>query len=147
MAESSPALCSTSTLCPAVTNAWTPAGVMPTRLSWSLTSFGTPITMPQPYQSAMGLSVSPEGSNYEPRAGNHTSLTIGIDLHSGNHSPHGFERLSGTLFAHPQHAVAVQPFLQRPSDRPWHGQYTGVRERQGHHRQRALDYCGEYADE
>src|SRR5580698_566367 len=43
MAESAPALCSTRTLCPASTSAFTPAGVTPTRLSWSFTSLGTPI--------------------------------------------------------------------------------------------------------
>src|SRR4051812_45599535 len=47
MEEPMPALVSTITLCPASIMALTPAGVMPTRYSLSLTSFGTPISMLQ----------------------------------------------------------------------------------------------------
>src|SRR5262249_52011581 len=45
MEESAPALVSTSTLWPASTSAFTPEGTIPTRVSWSFTSFGTPINM------------------------------------------------------------------------------------------------------
>src|SRR5215472_4917943 len=45
MEESAPALVSTMTLWPASTSAFTPEGTIPTRDSWSFTSFGTPINM------------------------------------------------------------------------------------------------------
>src|SRR5215831_590579 len=45
MAESAPALVSTTTLWPASTSAFTPEGTIPTRDSWSFTSLGTPINI------------------------------------------------------------------------------------------------------
>src|SRR5215472_4896246 len=45
MEERAPALVSTRTLWPASVRAFTPEGTIPTRDSWSLTSFGTPINI------------------------------------------------------------------------------------------------------
>src|SRR5262249_30590612 len=45
MEERAPALDWTTTLWPASTSAFTPEGTIPTRVSWSFTSLGTPINM------------------------------------------------------------------------------------------------------
>src|SRR5579864_4746974 len=49
-----PAPDSIKTWCPAVVSSRTPAGTRPTRYSWTLISFGTPIRMATPAVSSSG---------------------------------------------------------------------------------------------
>src|SRR2546423_2306378 len=91
------ASCSTKTCCPCSTASRTAAGVMPTRYSWTLISFGTPIRIAG--LRASKILVSPPSA--KPSGDGEQRLGLGHVLH-----------VLGERFEPPGHGAAVSPIQQ-----------------------------------
>src|SRR4051812_32649090 len=93
MEEPTPAVDSTNTSCPCTTSSWTPAGVMATRYSLFLISFGTPtrigltLPLPAPPRRRGGSPASLGSARFE------GSIGRGLDRASGEVTDRDLELL------------------------------------------------------